>query len=319
MKTNFAINVLAAAFFSISLTAYAGASRDGRNNYDDNLSIKLPSFVNEDVRRPSANEHAKLPHESGDPALQASAVLVIDQATGSVLFEKNADSAQSIASITKLMTAIVILDAAQSLNQPLSVTRADSELARPTHSRLRVGATLSRGELLGLMLMASENRAAAVLARSYPGGVTKFVQRMNEIALEQGLFATRFADPTGLHAGNVSTARDLTLLVRHAYRYEPIRAYSTTPEISVALGRARTTLFHNTNRLTRNTDWEIGLSKTGYITASGQCLVLQAAVVGRPMVMVILDSWGKGGRIEDAIRLRAWLEQRSDRMVVAGL
>jgi serine-type D-Ala-D-Ala endopeptidase (penicillin-binding protein 7) len=315
---NCSMKLLSAALFALSLPCHAGATREAANNYNDNLFIAAP-HVEEEIRSFSGIGNAKPERAISDPALLASAALVIDQTTGSVLFEKNADALQPIASITKLMTAIVVLEAQQPLNQLLSVTRADVELARPTQSRLKVGAMLSRGELLRLMLMASENRAAAVLARSFPGGLQSFVRRMNEVALAQGLHSTRFADPTGLSAGNLSTARDLTSLVRHAYRFDAIRAYSTTPEYAVSLRRARATLFHNTNRLTRNADWEIGLSKTGYISASGQCLVLQASVGGRPMVMVILDSWGKGGRVEDAVRLRHWLEQRNDRVIVAGL
>ena len=315
---NCSMKLVSAALFALSVTCHAGAAREAANSYNDNLFISAPQ-VAEEVRSLTDIGNAKPERVTNDPALLASAALVIDQTTGAVLFEKNADALQPIASITKLMTAIVVLDAGQPLSQMLSVTRADVELARPTQSRLKVGAALSRGELLRLMLMASENRAAAVLARSYPGGLQSFVRRMNEVALGQGLYSTHFADPTGLNAGNVSTARELTSLVRHAYRFDAIRAYSTTPEYVVSLRRARATLFHNTNRLTRNTDWEIGLSKTGYIAASGQCLVLQASVAGRPMVMVILDSWGKGGRVADAVRLRHWLEQHNHRVIVAGI
>ena len=297
---------------------FATPNLGAQANYSDNLSIK-PVRSEVDYPAPVTDPETDRPiRGSLHPALMASAALVIDQESGEVLFEKNANLTHPIASITKLMTAIVVLDAGQPLDQLLSVTNADAELARPTQSRLKVGAKLSRAELLRLMLMASENRAAAVIARAYPGGLTSFVKQMNETAVALGLVSTRFADPTGLHVSNVSTARDLTKLVRHAYRYDAIRAYSTTPEYAVPLGRARKVVFHNTNRLTRSEDWVIGLSKTGFISASGQCLVLQAAVKGRRLVMVILDSWGKGGRIEDAVRLRSWLEQKNQRWIVAG-
>ena len=307
--------ILLRTLASCALFVFAAPCHAQSGRYDDNVAIAYP---NSDARSKSMSDHDNVTAADAvsDPAVLASSVLVIDQTSGAVLFEKNADYSQPIASITKLMTAMVVLKAAQSLDQVLQVTSADAVASRPTHSRLQVGAKLSRSELLRLMLMASENRAAAALARYFPGGVRSFVQRMNETANTLGLRATHFADPSGLHPANESTARDLVALVRHAYNCDVIRAYSTTPEYAVSLRRARTTLFHNTNRLTRSGDWEIGLSKTGFISASGQCLVLQAAVSGRPLVMVILDSWGKGGRIEDAMRLRTWLEQRNQRLIV---
>ncbi len=313
------VTLLTSGLLLISNIALSAANSNAQNNYNDNVVLRaIPPEIqaNEPVTR---SESVLRGDVTPEPGLVASAALVIDQQSGAVLFEKNPDAAQPIASITKLMTAIVVLDAALPLDENLVVTHADANLARPTHSKLKVGARLSRAELLRLMLMASENRAAATLARSYPGGVEHFVRRMNETARSLGLFATRFADPTGLNIGNVSTARELTQLVRHAYHYEAIRTYSTTAEYSAPIGRARRAVFHNTNRLTRNEDWTIGLSKTGFITASGQCLVLQAAVAGRPLVMVILDSSGKGGRIDDALKLRRWLEQHNDRVIVAGL
>lgn len=308
------------ALLVTAIGSQAQSNLNAASRYDDNMVINHPSVeeLRQSLTLPEGN--AAAPRElTSDPLLLASSVLVMDQKSGEVLFDKNSDSLQSIASITKLMTAIVVLNAEQPLHQLLSVTAADAAAARPTHSRLMVGARLSRGELLRLMLMASENRAAAALARSYPGGLPHFVAQMNKTAQSLGLLTTTFADPTGLNAANMSTARDLAMLVKQAYRFDLIRQYSTTPEYAVSLRRTRATMFHNTNRLTRNADWEIGLSKTGFISASGQCLVLQAAVVGRALIMVILDSWGKGGRIEDAVRLRSWLENRNPRMVVAHM
>ncbi len=305
---NFLQKLIAGAIFTFGLGCQAEPNR-----YSDNVNIANPDVDRIENRGVTPRDRLL------NPDLLASSVLVIDETSREVLFEKNPDYSQPIASITKLMTAIVVLNEAQPLDQILSVTKNDAFAARPTHSRLKAGARLSRSELLRLMLMASENRAAVVLARSYPGGLGAFVKCMNKTAAALGLSSTRFADPTGLNPGNLSTARDLAMLVEHASRFDVIRAYSTTPEYAVSLRRARTTLFHNTNRLTRNADWDIRLSKTGFISASGQCLVLQTAVAGRPMIMVILDSWGKGGRVEDAVRLKSWLEQRSEHLVVARL
>jgi serine-type D-Ala-D-Ala endopeptidase (penicillin-binding protein 7) len=304
------------AVLTIAISQTSGA--EAQDAYRENITIAYP-YVEDESDSAIEQVAPALSDLNADPAVLASSVFVVDPESGRVLFEKNADSSKSIASITKLMTAIVVLDASQPLRQILSVTAADAEVARPTHSRLRVGGKFSRGELLRLMLMASENRAAAVLSRSFPGGLTNFVKRMNETALALGLFSTHFSDPTGLDAGNRSTARDLAALVQHASRFDVIRAYSTTPEYAVALHGPRTTLFHNTNRLTRNADWNIELSKTGFISASGQCLVLRATVSGRSTVMVILDSSGKGGRVNDAVRLRNWLEQRGTQLVVARM
>ena len=312
------MKLLQSLFAILCIAIGHASSAESQEAYRENITISYP-YVGEGpdvaIEQIAPNSTAL----SSVPSLLASSVFVVDPVSGQVLFEKNADSSRSIASITKLMTAIVILDASQSLQQILSVTPADAEVARPTHSRLRVGGRLSRGELLRLMLMASENRAAAVLARSFPGGLSSFVKRMNEIALALGLFSTQFSDPTGLDTGNRSTARDLAALVQYASGFEVIRAYSTTPEYAVSLRGPRTTLFHNTNRLTRSADWNIELSKTGFISASGQCLVLRATVSGRSTVMVILDSWGKGGRVNDAVRLRNWLEQRNGQLVVARM
>lgn len=307
-----------AILFGTVLVMIGVISQAEPNRYDDNVSIRYPHAPKPlpfSVERSLRESHG----ETHDPGLLASSVLLLDRSSGAVLYEKNPDVTQPIASITKLMTAMVVLNSAQSLDQMLTVTSLDAQAARPTHSKLSIGARLSRSELLRLMLMASENRAAATLARSFPGGLGTFVRRMNETALALGLFSTHFADSTGLHPGNVSTARDLAALVQHASRLDLIRAYSTTPEYAVSLRRARATLFQNTNRLTRSADWDIRLSKTGFINASGQCLVLEANVAGRPVVMVILDSWGKGGRVEDAQRLRGWLEKRAEPWVVARM
>lgn len=268
---------------------------------------------------PSASAFAQVPAEIGSPFVYASSALVLDQRQGTVLYAKNADSPRPIASITKLMTAMVVLDSDQPLAETITISPADVAATRRMRSRLAVGMRFTRAELLHLMLMASENRAAAALARSYPDGTAGFVARMNRTAMQLGLGSTRFADSSGLSSENVSTARDLALLVQIAYQYPTVREYSTTSRYSLPLPRSRrVAMFRNTNKLTANAGWNIGLSKTGYISAAGQCLVLQTSISGKPYVMVILDSSGRRGRIGDAIRMRDWVE-RYERSSVAQL
>lgn len=241
------------------------------------------------------------------PRLASSAVAVIDQTTGDVLYEKNANAVVPIASITKLMTAMVALDAQPSLSEILTVGEADIDLLKGTHSRLSVGTQLSREEMLRLALMSSENRAASALSRHYPGGREAFVAAMNRKAQELGLSDTRFSDPTGLTAANVSSARDLVKMVDAAHQYPLIREFSTSEEHQVAVkGRAQT--FRNTNVLVKNDTWHIGLSKTGYISEAGKCLVMQAWLNDKPTIIVLLDSWGKLTRIGDAQRIKRWIE-----------
>lgn len=241
------------------------------------------------------------------PALASASVLVTNQATGEVLLEKNAQSVVPIASITKLMTAMVVLDGQQNLSEPLRVTEEDVDMVKGSSSRLPVGSELSREEMLRLALMASENRAASSLGRHYPGGLPAFVAAMNRKAAAIGLSDTHFHDSTGLQPGNVSSARDLTKMVAAASRYPLIREFSTTPEHEVAVaGRMRR--FGNTNALVRGGDWEIGVSKTGYISEAGRCLVMQAWLHEKPLIIVLLDSMGKYTRIADAQRIRKWLE-----------
>jgi len=239
--------------------------------------------------------------------LKSSAALILDEQTGEVLYGKNAGSIQPIASITKLMTAMVVLDANLDLEEHLSVTNDDVDYLRGSSSRLAVGVSLSRDEMLRLALMASENRAASALSRHYPGGRDAFVQAMNLKAQLLGLQGTRFADGTGLSSTNVSTAEDLAKLVRAAHRYPKISEYSTASNLSLTVGK-RPMAFRNTNGLVANRDWDIGLSKTGYINEAGRCLVMQAMVAGRGVVIVLLDSWGKYTRTADVVRVRQWLE-----------
>jgi D-alanyl-D-alanine endopeptidase (penicillin-binding protein 7) len=249
--------------------------------------------------------------------IQSASASVVDQNSGAVLYEKNADSVVPIASISKLMTAMVVLDTEPDLDAVLTITDEDVDVLKGTRSHLRVGTQLSRENMLRLALMSSENRAAAALSRYYPGGREGFVAAMNRKATELGLNDTRFLDPTGLTAANVSNARDLTRMVAAAYQYPLIRSYTTTSDYTVSLaGRPRT--FHNTNRLVSNSDWEIGLSKTGYINEAGKCLVMQAWLNSRPTIIVLLDSWGRLTRIGDAKRIRRWMESASLAPRIAG-
>jgi D-alanyl-D-alanine endopeptidase (penicillin-binding protein 7) len=247
---------------------------------------------------------------AGDgPKLRSSVALVQDAESGETLYEKNSDTILPIASITKLMTAIVVLERELDLEQGVAVSAEDLRSTRSSRvrGRLRPGSVLSRDELLLLTLMASENRAAAALARTYPGGTEAFVAAMNAEAGRLGLQDTRFADPTGLSPDNVSSAHDLAGLVRAAHSYPLIREYSTRPSAQVR-ARGGTVGFRNTNSLVRSDSWDIELSKTGYISAAGRCLVMQMRVASRDLVVILLDSWGKYTRVADARRIRKWLE-----------
>ena len=258
--------------------------------------------------RPAAEADQTL---AGTLKLRSNAALVLDQHSGEVLYGKNTQAVVPIASITKLMTAMVVFDANLDPEEKVLITQDDVDWLRGSHSRLRVGATLSRDELLRLALMASENRAASALGRSYPGGADSFVRAMNLKAQLLGMNGSRFADATGLSSTNVSTAEDLATLVRAAHRYPKIREYSTATAYQVSLGGKHPVAFRNTNRLLGSSAWDIGLSKTGFISEAGRCLVMQATLAGRTVIIVLLDSWGKYTRIGDANRIRKWLEVAS--------
>ncbi|MCA3237848.1 MAG: serine hydrolase [Curvibacter sp.] len=247
-------------------------------------------------------------HGTQDPlSLRSSVAYVVDQETQEVLFSKNEEAVLPIASLTKLMTALLISEAELPLDETVTITRDDVDTEKGSTSRLRVGAVLTRGELLHLALMSSENRAAHALGRTYPGGLQVFVEMMNAKAQLLGMHDTRFVEPTGLSSRNRSSARDLAVLVDVASEDELLRDYSTSRAREVADGR-RKLMFSNTNRLVLNPRWEIGLQKTGYISEAGQCLVMQARVAGRNLIMVFLDSAGKLSRLGDAERVRRWVE-----------
>jgi D-alanyl-D-alanine endopeptidase (penicillin-binding protein 7) len=248
--------------------------------------------------------------KSEDVFLRSSVVLVQDAASGETLLAKNQGAVLPIASITKLMTAVVMLDAGLNLEQRVAISDEDFDFVKGTGSRLRPGVVLTRNELLLLALMSSENRAAASLGRTYPGGTEAFVKAMNAKAAKLGMNDSRFVDPTGLSSANVSSARDLARLVAKAHEYPLIRQYSTTESATVhALGRDLG--YRNTNGLVRSAQWDIGLSKTGYISEAGRCLVMRVKMQSRDVIVVLLDSWGKFSRMGDANRIKKWLESNA--------
>ncbi|MBL0919377.1 MAG: D-alanyl-D-alanine carboxypeptidase [Hydrogenophaga sp.] len=251
-------------------------------------------------------------HDSNDPLdLSSSVALVVDQETNQILFSKNDSAVLPIASLTKLMTGLVIVDAGLDMNESITITADDIDTMKGSRSRLAVGTTLTRGELMHLSLMSSENRAAHALGRTFPGGLREFVRRMNGKAEELGMHDTRYVEPTGLSSDNRSSARDLATLVSASAGRPVLRDLSTSPGYEVDVGR-RTLQFNNSNRLVKNPDWEIGLQKTGYISEAGRCLVMQARVAGRDLIMVFLDASGKIGRLQDAERVRRWVEKQAD-------
>ncbi len=258
--------------------------------------------------RPSFGQISGL-HAAADPLdLKSSVALVLDQDTNEVLFSKNSQAVLPIASITKLMTALVVSDAKQPLDEVLTVSTDDIDTEKGSGSRLKVGTRLPREEMLHLALMASENRAANALGRHYPGGLQAFVAAMNLKAQSLGMKDTRYVEPTGLSSRNQSSATDLALLVREADKHALIRQLSTSREHGVTVG-SRNVSFRNSNGLVRSGEWDIGLQKTGYITEAGRCLVMQAQLSGRKLIMVLLDSAGKYSRIGDAERIRKWVSE----------
>ena len=243
--------------------------------------------------------------------LASGSALIVDQRQNAVLYEKNSETRLPIASITKLMTAMVVLDARLPLEETLEVTDEDVDWLKGSRSRLPLGTQLTRHELLYLALVSSDNRAASALGRTYPGGKPEFVAAMNRKARALGMVDSRFADPTGLNPANTSTAQDLVRMVKAAYAYPTIRQVTTTPQYTLALPEDSGSLeFRNTNRLVRAEDWDIGLSKTGYINEAGRCLVMQADIAQRPLLIVLLNGDGRYTPFADVVRLRDWLQRR---------
>jgi D-alanyl-D-alanine endopeptidase (penicillin-binding protein 7) len=242
-----------------------------------------------------------------DPALRSSAALVLDLSNSAVLYSRRSDVALPIASITKLMTALVVMEADQPLDEMLAVTEEDRSFGKGSFSRLAPGTKLSRGDLMHLALMASENRAAHALGRNYPGGNPACVLAMNAKARELGMTSAHFVEPTGLSDENVASPEDLSKLVMAAAKVEEIRDYSTDSDFTVRVGRHQVR-YRNTDSLVSKPDWNIVVQKTGYIHEAGRCLVMQTVIEDRPMVIVLLNSYGKRTRVADARRVRRWVE-----------
>lgn len=268
-----------------------------------------------------------VPAVPNSPHLSALSVLVLNQNDGQPLYQKNVDMETPIASITKLMTAMVVLDAHLNKDEILEITQADVDTLRHSSSRLPVGTHLSRSKMMHLALIASENRAASALSRNYPGGHAKFIAAMNHKARSLGMMHTSFEDATGLSKNNQSTAADLAKMVQAAFRYPAIHEITTTGSYEITRTGmvkirhknkhgwrtvSQQVAFHNTNRLVRDEKWQIGLSKTGFINEAGHCLVMQAKIAQKPVIIVLLDAYGKYGRINDAKQIKAWLEQAND-------
>jgi D-alanyl-D-alanine endopeptidase (penicillin-binding protein 7) len=313
------VAVVIAACLPLSAGA-AGKPAKKRTAVVAKASVKSKAVVVRGVKRTSLRAARVVParpsfgqiyglHGAADPLdLKSSVALVMDQDTNEVLFSKNPQAVLPIASLTKLMTALVVTEAKLPLDEVLTISQDDVDTEKGSRSRLTVGTQLTRGEMMHLALMSSENRAAHALGRHYPGGLDAFVAAMNRKAIELGMPATKYVEPTGLSSRNQSSARDLATLVKAAHHYPLIRELSTSPEHEVAVGR-RNLQFRNTNGLVRDPDWNIGLQKTGYISEAGRCLVMQAQMAGRQLILVFLDSAGKYSRLGDAERVRKWVNE----------
>ena len=323
------VNVLAriAGAVGAMCLAFAPAAFAADAKAKQRVTVKYPSKA---AARAGARPHASVRSKhvkhhvveediiAGEPNLKSSAALVFDLSEEQTIYGKNTQNRTPIASITKLMTSMVVLDANLPLEETIYIDPADFDSIKHTGSRLGAGTGLPRREMLRLALMSSENRAAASLGRAYPGGASAFIAAMNRKAVELGMFNTRFVDSTGLSSDNVSTAEDLVKMVKGAYEYPLIREFTTTSAHEVETVAGRSLQFRNSNGLVRDprSTWEIGLSKTGYISEAGRCLVMQAKIAARPVIIVLLDSWGKQTRIGDANRIRKWLETKLDRKPV---
>lgn len=273
-----------------------------------NSTSRRAALAKADVNEgPSVGDKVGLSHSQDPLALASNAAFVVDQDSSQVLFEKNAAVSLPIASITKLMTSLIVVESKQDLNEVIEITNADLDKEKGTSSRLRVGAKLTRADLLHIALMSSENRAASALGRNYPGGLPAFVAAMNAKAKQLGMNDTYYVDASGLSSKNVASARDLVKVINAAYEFPLIREYSTDSHYVVTPGK-RSLEYGTTNKLVVNSDWNIGLQKTGYISEAGRCLVMQAMIEGRAIVMVFLDSKGKYSRLADAGRIKKWLQ-----------
>lgn len=278
----------------------------------DSESVKVETSAPSYLRASELKNHLR----SKDLFLRSSAALVMDERENVALYERHATKQRPIASITKLMSAMVILDAELPMDESISITRDDRDKIRRSRSRLRFGTQLTRADMLLMALAASENRAAYALARTYPGGATAFVKAMNAKSKQLGLIKTRFLDAAGLNGKNVSTARELAVLIDAAYQYPLIREMTTTDRAMLFDTKSgRAIAFLNTNRLVRNDNWDIDLSKTGFISEAGFCLVMRATVGDRPVAIILLNSWGKLSKYGDANRIKTWLIQTEQKVL----
>lgn len=275
---------------------------------------KIVSASQSSAHRHRHHHHHLVRSSDGGPRLRSEEVLVLDTTRSEVLYARRADVPQPVASITKLLTALVVTGAHQPLDEMLEITREDCAVGRGAYSRLRVGTRLTRADMLHLALMASENRAAHALARNFPGGEPAFVRAMNEKAHELGMTTAHFVEPTGLSSDNVASPDDLAKLVTAASEVPLIREYSTASHYTVRVGR-RKVEFRTTDSLVRNPGWKILVQKTGYISEAGRCLVMRAEIDGRNVVLVLLNSYGKYTRVADARRVRKWMDARLQRTV----
>ena len=247
-----------------------------------------------------------------DPKIRSLRAMIVNQQSGEIIYKKNSEQKASIASLTKLMTAMVILDSGLDLSEEVRISKKDIDKVKWTKSRLPIGGTLSRLELLKVALISSDNRAAYALSRTYTSGRKAFIEAMNVKAIQLGMENSQFRDPTGLDRRNISTAQDLVKMVQAAYEYKLIRQITTTPSEKVTIGKRNTPLgFMNTNRLVRRGVWDIGLSKTGFIREAGRCLVMQTTINDKPIIMVFLKSHGKYTRLGDANRVKKWIEKNN--------
>ncbi len=292
------------AFIAASLLLFSGSAAASHRHHH-----RKPHIVKASYRDPHGF------HSPAYPRLASFAALIYDEKSSEDLYAKHTDAVVPIASITKLMTAMVTLDAKLPMDEVLRIDEEDVDMLRHSASRLPVGTKLTRGEMLRLALMSSENRAAAALGHNFPGGISAFVKKMNEKAAALGMDHTHFVDSSGLHSENVSTAADLVKMVEAAYKYEAIRKDTTTSTHEVVLPRSERVLqYNNSNALVKykaKNDWHIGLSKTGYINEAGHCLVMHSTIAAKPVIIVLLNSWGSQTRIGDANRIRKWLETRA--------
>lgn len=315
----FAMAVPRATRFSLALVtsllvpaAFASLPGAAHAAPEETLDLQAPSDIDSPIAVLPEGHHVSSFARSGEhtPAIKSEFALVVDQDTNEILMQKNPDEVSSIASITKLMTAMVTLDANLPLDEELVVTKDERTTTGWAHSSLRPGIHLTRADALHLALMSSENHAAQLLGRTYPGGVEAEVAAMNAKARALGMSESSFADPTGLNPLNRASAADLVQMVKAAYSYPEIREFSVSTEYDLHVGR-HSVRYLNTNKLTSKPDWQIGLQKTGYINAAGRCLVMQTVIEGRRVVMVLLDSIGKYSRFADAQRIHDWLVTRA--------